>query len=88
MQTDPARFTVNAYSIAYAAPETLDYDHRARAQLVDVALTRWFHCLTRWVRRAFLLGERDHNRKLWLESPLEELADIFAAAVGGFSVLD
>jgi hypothetical protein len=60
----------------------------ARAQLVDVSLTRWYHCVTRCVRRAFLLGEGDHNRKLWLESRLEELADIFAVAVGGFSVLD
>jgi predicted transporter len=40
----------------------------ARAQLVDVSLTRWYHCLTRCVRRAFLLGEGDHNRKEWLEN--------------------
>ena len=60
----------------------------ARAQLVDVSLARWYHCVTRCVRRAFLLGEGDQNRKEWLESRLEELADIFAVAVGGFSVLD
>jgi hypothetical protein len=29
----------------------------ARAQLVDASLTRWYHCVTRCVRRAFLLGE-------------------------------
>ena len=40
----------------------------ARAQLVDVAHTRWYHCVTRCVRRAFLLGEGDHNRKQWLHS--------------------
>jgi hypothetical protein len=40
----------------------------ARAQLVDVALTRWYHCVTRCVRRAFLLGEGDHNRKQSLHS--------------------
>ncbi len=34
----------------------------ARAQLVDVVLTRWYHCVTRCVRRAFLLGEGDRNR--------------------------
>jgi hypothetical protein len=56
----------------------------ARAQLVDTSLTRWYHCITRCVRRAFLLGEGDHNRKEWLE----ELAEIFAVAVGGFSVMD
>jgi putative transposase len=58
----------------------------ARAQLVDVALTRWYHCVMRCVRRAFLLGEGDHNRKQWLQNRLEELAEIFAVSVGGFSV--
>src|SRR5580693_10157530 len=57
----------------------------ARAQLVDVSLTRWYHCVTRCVRRAFLLGEGDHNRKQWLQNRLEELAEIFAVSVGGFS---
>ena len=35
----------------------------ARAQLVDTSLTRWYHCVTRCVRKAFLLGEGDNNRK-------------------------
>jgi hypothetical protein len=35
----------------------------ARAQLVDLSLARWYHCATRCVRRAFLLGEGDENRK-------------------------
>ena len=60
----------------------------ARAQLVDVSLTRWYHCVTRCVRRAFLLGEGDHNRKQWLQNRLEELAEIFAVSVGGFSVMN
>ena len=60
----------------------------ARAKLVDTSLTRWYHCITRGVRRAFLLGEGDHNRQEWLENRLEELAEIFAVAVGGFSVMD
>jgi hypothetical protein len=34
----------------------------ARAQPIVVALARWYHCGTRCVRRAFLLGEGDHNR--------------------------
>ena len=59
----------------------------ARAKLVDVTVTRWYHCVTRCVRKAFLLGEGDHNRKEWLEKRLEELSEIFAVAVGGFSVI-
>jgi hypothetical protein len=46
----------------------------ARAQLVDVSLTRCYHCVTRCVRRAFLLGEGEHNRREWLENRFEELA--------------
>jgi hypothetical protein len=34
-----------------------------------------------------LLGEGDHNRKQWLQNRLEELAEIFAVSVGGFSVI-
>ena len=60
----------------------------ARAKLVDLTVTRWYHCVSRCVRKAFLLGEAGHNRKEWLENRLEELAEIFAVAVGGFSVMD
>ena len=64
----------------------------ARSHLVDVSVTRWYHCITRCVRRAFLLsegpGEEPFNRKQWIERRLEELADIFAVSIGGFSVMD
>ena len=52
----------------------------ARSHLVDVSVTRWYHCVTRCVRRAFLLGEggRNVNRKEWIEHRLQELAEIFA----------
>jgi hypothetical protein len=60
----------------------------ARARLVDVTVTRWYHCISRCVRQAFLLGEGPENRKKWIEDRLKELADIFAIAVGGFSILD
>jgi hypothetical protein len=35
-----------------------------------------------------LLGEGPNDRKVWIESRLQELAEIFAVSVGGFSVLD
>jgi hypothetical protein len=60
----------------------------ARAQLVDVAVTRWYHCINRCVRRAFLLKEGAFDRRAWIENRLEELAQIFAIAVGGFAILD
>jgi REP element-mobilizing transposase RayT len=60
----------------------------ARAHLVDVSITRWYHCITRCVRRAFLLGEGPGNRKEWIEHRLQELAEIFAVSVGGYSVMD
>jgi hypothetical protein len=43
----------------------------ARAKLVDLTVTRWYHCVSRCVRKAFLLGEGDHNRREWLENRLE-----------------
>jgi hypothetical protein len=60
----------------------------ARTHLVDASVTRWYHCISRCVRRAFLLGEGDSDRKLWIDHRLRELADIFSIAVGGFSVMD
>jgi len=53
----------------------------ARAHLVDPAVTRWYHCVTRCVRRAFLLGEGMHDRKSWIEHRLEELAEIFSGTI-------
>jgi len=35
----------------------------ARSHLVDPSVTHWYHCVTRCVRRAFLLGEGMHDRK-------------------------
>jgi REP element-mobilizing transposase RayT len=60
----------------------------ARAHLVDVSLTRWYHCVTRCVRHAFLLGEGQFDRKEWIDRRLQELAEIFAVSVGGFAVMD
>ncbi len=60
----------------------------ARAHLVDPAVTRWYHCITRCVRRAFLLGKGASDRKLWIDRRLRKLAEIFSIAVGGFSVMD
>ena len=64
----------------------------ARAQLVNTSVTRWYHCINRCVRRAFLLGEAEGEgvpvAKIGSKLRLQELAKIFAVSVGGFSVMD
>ena len=57
----------------------------ARRQLIDVSVARWYHCMSRCVRGASLLRSESSDRKAWLEDRIEELAQIFALGVGGFS---
>jgi len=59
-----------------------------RRQIVDVAVTRYYHCISRCVRRAFLCGEGVTHRKAWIEARLEVLAKHFAISVCGFAILD
>lgn len=60
----------------------------ARRQLVDLETTRYYHCISRCVRRAFLCGEGFEHRKKWIEERLELLAGNFAVSVCGFAVMD
>jgi hypothetical protein len=60
----------------------------ARKELVDVAVTRWYHCISRCVRSAFLMVDGPVDRKLWIENRLQLLAKTFAISVGGFAALD
>jgi REP element-mobilizing transposase RayT len=53
-----------------------------------VSVTRWYHCVTRCVRRAFLLNDGEFDRRQWIENRTQELSGIFAISVGGFSVMD
>jgi len=50
----------------------------ARAHLVDPTVTRWYHCVTRCVRRAFLLGEGMYDRKSWIVGPIRESAAVLS----------
>ena len=59
-----------------------------RSQLVDLEVTRYYHCISRCVRRAFLCGEGFEHRKQWIEDRLEQLARNFAVSVCGFAVMD
>jgi REP element-mobilizing transposase RayT len=60
----------------------------ARSQLVDLGVTRYYHCISRCVRRAFLCGEGFEHRKQWIEDRLETLSQCFAVSVCGFAVMD
>ena len=60
----------------------------ARSRLVDPSVTRWYHCMTRCVGGADLFAKAPDDRQAWIEHRLQELAQIFAVGVGGFSVMD
>ena len=61
----------------------------SRSRLVDSTVSRWYHCISRCVRRAHLRGsEVAPGRKDWIENRLKELDQIFAVSVGGFSLMD
>ena len=60
----------------------------ARVRQIDPSVARWYHCMTRCVRRAFLLEEGPTDRKQWIENRITDLAQIFALAVGGFTVMN
>lgn len=60
----------------------------ARRQIVDLEVTRYYHCISRCVRGALLCGEGHEHRKAWIEDRLELLAGEFAIAVSGYSVMD
>lgn len=47
-----------------------------------------YHCISRCVRRARLIGDGAEHRKQWIEDRLRELASIFAIEVAGYAVLD
>ncbi len=59
-----------------------------RSTIVDEAVTPWYHCISRCVRRAFLCGQGCEHRKQWIENRLKELVGVFAVECAGFAVMD
>ena len=49
----------------------------ARSQWVDLDVTRYCHCISRYVRPAFLCDEGYEHRKQWIEDRIELLAANF-----------
>jgi REP element-mobilizing transposase RayT len=61
----------------------------ARREIVDVTVTRWYHCISKCVRSAFLMAdEHGNDRKQWIEDRLQLLAANFSVSVGGFAAMD
>ena len=72
-------FTCNVESTLMPAP---------RSTIVDEAVTPWYHCVSRCVRRAFLCGPGYEYRKQWIEDRLKELVGVFAVELAGFAIMD
>ncbi len=66
---------------------------KPRRQLVDLAVTPFYHCISRVVRRAFLCGSDpltrqnfDHRRR-WIADRMKKLVEIFAIDVCSYGLM-
>jgi len=66
---------------------------RARASLISLSDTPWYHVVNRCVRRAFLCGD-DHlagknydHRRGWIVERVKQLASVFAIDVAAYAVM-
>ncbi len=66
---------------------------RPRSQIVSLADTPYYHCISRCVRRAFLCGEDRYSgknfdhRKHWLVDRLTLLGEVFAIDIAAYAVM-
>ena len=64
-----------------------------RSQLVLPSHTRFYHCVSRCVRRAWLCGEDDYtgknfdHRKPWLLERMKLLEEVFAIGIAAYAVM-
>ena len=66
---------------------------RPRSQIVSLAATPFYHCVSRCVRRAFLCGDDRYSgqnfdhRKPWLVERLKLLGEVFAIDIAAYAVM-
>ncbi|BAJ02856.1 Transposase IS200-like domain-containing protein [Shewanella violacea] len=66
---------------------------RPRSRLISLEDTPFYHCVSRCVRKNFLMGvDRDtgksyEHRREWVESRILEIASIFAIDVSAYAVM-
>ena len=53
-----------------------------------MSATRYYHCISRCVRRAVFCSEGFEHRRQWIEDRLQTLSAAFASRVCGFAVMD
>ena len=64
-----------------------------RRNLIDTASTRYYHCIARCVRRAWLCGLDHHSgknyehRRQWVTERLQLLVNIFAIEICAYAIL-
>ncbi|SHI06732.1 hypothetical protein VA7868_01478 [Vibrio aerogenes CECT 7868] len=64
-----------------------------RAQQIDLAITPYYHCVSRCVRRSFLCGEDEisgrsyEHRRGWLEKRILKLAGIYCIDICAYAVM-
>lgn len=58
-----------------------------RRLLVDHSVLGYYHCVSRCVRRALLLGGEWDHRRAWIEDRLVELSFIFAIECSAYAIL-
>src|SRR5690606_13210941 len=64
---------------------------RPRSQLVSLDTTPYYHCISRCVRKAFLIGTDEgrvfDHRKAWLVARIRFLANVFAIDIAAYAVM-
>jgi len=59
----------------------------ARKNLISLADTPYYHCVSRCVRKAFLCGDAYEHRREWVETRLLSLAKIYCIDIAAYAVM-